>query len=1009
MALLLSVFAFAIGYATFVENDNGAIAAKMVVYNARWFEILLILMVINFSGMIVTKHLYLRSKWNILIMHIALIIIIIGAGVTRYFGYEGQMHIRAEQTSSVFRSTETYLEIQFGEEDHSKTLSEKVFLASGVDNLFNQTYNWSDRAFEISVLKYYPNAAEKLVETEEGDSYISIVAGGKDGRHEIVLKKGDSKIIHDFGISFGDTTKAKYIQIIEKDGELLMRFPEPMNVNSSSMEDENTPFQIEGFNPVQKMTVHTVGGTSFVIKEYIEHGQMEYQAITDNSKQGIPAVKVKVNEGEYIIPVGQRKNVNINDTQLGITVGAIMIKLPFAIKLNKFDLERYPGSSSPSSYASEITVIDNLNNKEFPYRIYMNNILNYGGYRFFQSSYDRDEQGTILSVNHDYWGTLITYIGYFLLFASLIISLFIRKNRVGRISMQLNDVHKKRKQLTTIAMILFILGMGSQVSYAQEPIQIEEHASSFGKLFVQNFEGRIEPINTMANKVLVKISKKSTYKGLLAEEVFLGIVTDQEKWQKEPVIKVSEKGVQNLIGIVGDQASFTDFINEQGQYKIRSQVEQAHMKKPALRSTLDKALINVDERVNVFYLVFNGSMLKIFPIENDPNNKWATPAEHHQLKGHGTEEGDLFENYLQLLKAGRESNNYLKASIALATITSYQKEKGANILPSARKAKMEIFYNKANIFKTLFPVYLLLGSLLIGIFFLQVFKPSIEFKRINQTLLILMILAFVAQTIGLGIRWYISDHAPWSNGYESMIYIAWASVLAGFIFMKKSSITLGVTAMLAGVTLLTAHMSWLNPELTNLVPVLKSYWLTIHVATITASYGFLGLGCMVAFLNLLVMIFRTKKNQVKVDLSLKELSLIIEMSLMAGLVLLVIGNFLGGIWANESWGRYWGWDPKETWTLVTIVLYALTLHLTLIPSIRNDFTFNFMSFISFGAVLMTYFGVNYYLSGLHSYAGGDPIPIPTFVYYALVIGAIISVLAAVNEYKFHKTKEVETT
>ena len=295
-----------------------------------------------------------------------------------------------------------------------------------------------------------------------------------------------------------------------------------------------------------------------------------------------------------------------------------------------------------------------------------------------------------------------------------------------------------------------------------------------------------------------------------------------------------------------------------------------------------------------------------------------------------------------------------------------------------------------------------LGLVLIGMFFIQLLKPALEFKKLTRIFVIILFAAFVLQTLGLGVRWYISGHAPWSNGYESMIYISWATMLAGFLLMKKTPVTLGVTATLAGITLLTAHMSWLDPEITNLVPVLKSYWLTIHVATITASYGFLGLGCMMAFLNLCLLIIRNRKNQIRVNLALKELTLITELSLIVGLVLLIIGNFLGGIWANESWGRYWGWDPKETWTLVTIILYSFTLHMTLIPSIKSSFTFNFMATVSFGAVLMTYFGVNYYLSGLHSYAGGDSVPMPTFVYYTLLAIFAVSGLAAYNDYKFSK-------
>ena len=242
-----------------------------------------------------------------------------------------------------------------------------------------------------------------------------------------------------------------------------------------------------------------------------------------------------------------------------------------------------------------------------------------------------------------------------------------------------------------------------------------------------------------------------------------------------------------------------------------------------------------------------------------------------------------------------------------------------------------------------------------------------------------------------------------------MIYIGWGTMLAGFVFMRQSPIVISIACLITAVILLTAHMSWLNPEITNLVPVLKSYWLTFHVATITASYSFLALGCLIGFLNLLIMIFRNKSNLLRVNLTLKELTLIIELSLTVGLILLVIGNFLGGIWANESWGRYWGWDPKETWSLVTIIVYSFVLHMRLIPGLRSTFSFNFLSMFAFASVLMTYFGVNYYLSGLHSYASGDPVPVPTFVYYTVGIMLAISALAWYNDMKIKDQSPVLET
>jgi cytochrome c-type biogenesis protein CcsB len=259
----------------------------------------------------------------------------------------------------------------------------------------------------------------------------------------------------------------------------------------------------------------------------------------------------------------------------------------------------------------------------------------------------------------------------------------------------------------------------------------------------------------------------------------------------------------------------------------------------------------------------------------------------------------------------------------------------------------------------------------------------------------ILILSFLAQTFGLGLRWYISGHAPWSDGYESMIYISWATILAGFIFSKNSPITLAATSILTALILFVAHLSWLDPQISNLVPVLKSYWLTIHVSLITGSYGFLGLGALLGFLNLILFILR-KENDKFISLTIRELTYVSEMTLIVGLILLTMGNFLGGVWANESWGRYWGWDPKESWALVTIIVYTFVLHMRFIPNLKSIYAFNIASLLAYSSVIMTYFGVNFYLSGLHSYAKGDPVPVPDFVFYSIGIIFLIIALAYRN-------------
>jgi cytochrome c-type biogenesis protein CcsB len=294
------------------------------------------------------------------------------------------------------------------------------------------------------------------------------------------------------------------------------------------------------------------------------------------------------------------------------------------------------------------------------------------------------------------------------------------------------------------------------------------------------------------------------------------------------------------------------------------------------------------------------------------------------------------------------------------------------------------------------PFYLVMGLILLILSFVKIIQPKFKLQWFSKSAMVFLIILFIFHTIGLIIRWYISGHAPWSNGYESMIYIAWATVLAGFIFSRNSAITLAATGVLSGLILFVAHLNWMDPQVTNLVPVLKSYWLSIHVSMITASYGFLALGALLGFIALILFALRSPKNEGRINLSILELNTINEMSLIVGLVLLTVGNFLGGVWANESWGRYWGWDPKETWALVSILLYAVVIHLRFIKAIYTPFIFAVVSLLVFSSIVMTYFGVNYYLAGMHSYAKGDPVPVPDFVPWTYAIIFVLILVAARN-------------
>lgn len=1011
MGILLVIFGISIGYATFIENDFDAKTAKLLIYNAWWFEAIMLLMVLNFSGMIFTKKLYRKSKLNILVMHLGFVIIILGAGITRYFGFEGQMHIRNGQTTNKIRTYDDYVNISITKGDYYQRVYEKIILAPINKNLYNNRIRFNNRDITLDIESFRPNVQKVLQPDPSGEKYISIMASGMHGRKNIHLKNNEKDVIESLVVSFGDTTSSGEVQLLNRDSAIAIRSPFPIFPTHMGMMPMDT-LEAGVFHIMAPRRMYQTGKVTLVLTEILDKGRIVYMPAHEGSQEAVNLIDLKVGidneEKHFMIKQGQFEQIIIDDILFTMNIGSQIYTIPFELKLNQFELERYPGSQSPSSFASDITLIDKNMGVDQAYRIFMNNVLDYRGYRFYQSSYDADEQGTVLSVNHDYWGTLITYIGYFVLFTSLILSLFTKNTRFSRLIRQMNEIHALRKKQVVSVIILLTLSFTGTVTMAQEkPQEIDKKfAESFGQLLVQSRTGRVIPLNTIATNSLVKIFKKTTYEGQNANQVFLGMLVYPETWKALPMIKIYEADVQEMIGIKNNFAAFNDFFDQDGKYKLRERVDDIYSKSPATRTPIDKEIVNVDERVNVSLMVYNGSLLRIYPLPQDPNNSWISPVEIRVKDSTSVTNDNYMERIRQTIRQSVSTGNYLESEEIIATMRDLQERHDRDLLPQERKVKMEIFYNKINIFKRLFPVYMLTGMILLGLFLIQLFKPSLEFKRPVQILFVILLIAFGFQTLGLGMRWYISGHAPWSDGYESMIYIAWATMLAGFIFYKKSPITLSVTTILAGITLLTAHMSWLNPEITNLVPVLKSYWLTYHVATITASYGFFGLASMMGMLNLCIMIFRNASNLERINLKLKELTIIIEMSLMVGLILLVIGNFLGGIWANESWGRYWGWDPKETWSLVTIIVYTFILHMRLIPGMRNLFSVNFMALIGFASVLMTYFGVNYYLSGLHSYAQGDPVPVPSFVYYAVAAISIISVLAVINDITLKNRLEV---
>ncbi len=687
------------------------------------------------------------------------------------------------------------------------------------------------------------------------------------------------------------------------------------------------------------------------------------------------------------------------------------MQLPFSIKLNDFIAEKYPGTeNSYSSFKSKVTVEDD---KIFDYDIFMNNILNHKGYRFFQASFDPDEKGTVLSVNDDFWGTFITYAGYLLLFLSMTAIFFVGNTRFKFLAKQLN----KKTSLIFFLLSSTILSAQSLDanlktefidSIISESAISKDHANSFGKIIIQDSGGRMKPANTFSSELLRKVSRSNSYNGLNSDQVLVSIMDNPGVWFNAPIvyIKSGQKGdtIKKIIGIDEKikKAPLVSFFDSLGNYKLANNLEKAYLSN--VPSQIEKDIIELDRRVNLLYSALEGKIMRIFPVPNDINNKWISYPEISEYSYEGADSlyvNNVLNLYFQTLRVARQDQDYTQSEELLESIKGFQKKYGSKVMPSDFKINSEVVYNKADIFNRLYKWYLFAGLGLLLILIFQIFYDNKFTSHLIKLFESLIITLFVFNTIGLAARWYIAGHAPWSDAYESIIFVAWATVIFGIIFGRKSYFTLASSTFVASIILSIANMNWLDPSIANLQPVLDSYWLMIHVAVIVGSYGPFAIGMILGIVTLFLTIIATKKNRKIFSRKLEELTIVNELSLTIGLVMLTIGNFLGGMWANESWGRYWGWDPKETWALISIMIYTAVLHLRIIPRLNNKWLFNLMSIISFAAIMMTYFGVNFYLVGLHSYASGDKVITPDFVYYSTVF---VFILGLISYFANKKTK-----
>ncbi|MFV8361412.1 cytochrome c biogenesis protein CcsA [Flavobacterium sp. LS1P3] len=1053
MAFLFIVYAVSMATGTFIESKYNTDTAKILIYNAWWFEAIHVFFMINFIGNIKRYQLLKKEKWATLLLHLSFIFIIAGAFITRYISYEGMMPIREGAAENQVFSDKTFLTVfvdgEYKGEMKRRVFEKQVLLSPALNNHFSISEKFADTPFEVEYENFIMGAKEYIKPDPKGTVFLKIVEAGDGGRHEHFLKEGEVQNIHNVLFSLNKYTDGA-ININTTGKEYTIQTP--FEGNFMRMADKlQGKVTKDNAQPLMMRSLYSIGEMRFVFPDLAVKGIVDYESDNDfKAKNHEDAVTVKVvAEGQEKIvtvlgskgKIGEAKTVKIGNIDYSFFYGSKAYVLPFKIKLNDFIAQKYPGTEkSYSSFESKVTVEDK---EPFEARIYMNNVLDYDGYRFFQSGFDPDEKGTILSVNHDFWGTALTYAGYFMLYFAMMAIMFTKYSRFADIKRKLEVVKTKKAKLLTILVFMFSFSSFAQEQehnhadheghahteaeaapathanhtkkvLSQDELNVlinkykvpAEHAAKFGRLVIQDGGGRMKPINTFSSELLRKVSQSDSYNDMNSDQVFLSITQYASYWIEIPIIHL-RRGNDSLRKIIGVDkkakfAPFVAFFDAKGNYKLSKYLEESF--KAANPNQFEKDFIETDKRVNLMESALSGRILKIFPIPDDKNNKWVSYLELNEASFKGMEATytkNVLPLYFGSLANASTSNDYKTADELLESINGFQKRFGSKVRPSEERITSEVLYNKYDVFNKLFYWYAVAAILMLFFTIMQIFKERKVLAITVNTMHIIIGLLFGLHTVGLIARWYISGHAPWSNAYESIIYIAWATMFFGLAFDRKSKLTVASSAFVTAMILWAANLNWIDPEIANLQPVLNSYWLMIHVAVIVASYGPFALGFILGSVSLLLISFTNEKNKAKMDLNIQEITYINELALTIGLIMLTIGNFLGGQWANESWGRYWGWDPKETWALISIMVYAFVIHARFVPSLRGKWVFNLMSMFAFISILFTYYGVNFHLVGLHSYASGEAHSL-SWIWYSLGAITLFGAISYPKYKKFYK-------
>lgn len=635
-------------------------------------------------------------------------------------------------------------------------------------------------------------------------------------------------------------------------------------------------------------------------------------------------------------------------------------QLPFSITLNQFEIIYYKGTLAPMDFISHISVADKDCHRQIQGKVSMNHIFSYQHYRFYQSGYSEDNEGSVFSVSHDPYGIGITYAGYTLLLLSTVFFFFSPQSRFRQL-LKSPLLHRS----LTVILLLFAFSLNSNFLKANSPspkvlpCEVAEH---FGDLYIL-YNNRICPLQTFARDFTVKLYGSSSYKGLTPEEVLTGWLFYYDSWKNEPIIRIKSNEARKLLEIEGNYARLKDYISTINEYKLEKMMNHI---RSGEQVTDKRGIEEADEKFNIINLVCTGAMMKIFPCRNIAGKTLEWYSQSDQLPQDMDNDKWVFiRKSMSYVNEMIVMKKYNDACLLLEKIKKYQQKECDGLLPADNKFKAEKIYNQFDYSKSVAMACICIG-LICFIYYCHCMASQKRTSR--KAIIILNILLWIVFTYlsaAICLRGYVSNHLPLSNGFETMQFMAWCTLLLTFLLQRKFAMLLPFGFLLCGLTLMVSMLGESNPQITQLMPVLQSPLLSIHVVVIMIAYSLLA---FIMLNGVTAVILHQSQKECKEQI--ERLQIISQIILYPAIFLLAIGIFIGAVWANVSWGRYWGWDPKEVWALITMLVYALALHPRSLPWFHRTMFFHVFCITAFITVLITYFGVNFLLGGMHSYANG---------------------------------------